>query len=704
MSEKKIKNLSQKFEISSRSSQKFPKSSSGRDFSQKSLDRERNDPSPASTAELPSRADPLSRYKVAPLPDAFPKLNDVKLPFVRDVGVKVAIEKLSDILGCRDYKLNAIQFWFLDIIADCLWRAQDEFQFPDLQQKIILEWVLYTFNLVRDERLDLSRKTVFKIIREAFSIAEDHIETGVPSLPLPTELFSLDLKERLSLTKKDNVSSSDSLGSSDSSEAGSFIAITFPEETKLFKLPKKPCPWISDEECLSSSIETPSEDEKPSPVDLESEEVAVEEEVRESIMGEEFDFYKPDMRTPPRFRPSVESLYETSSTSSEIIAESSEDESGDATWILSSSKLPRVPCPSKIFDIEHKSAARMEKQKEEEVLQALFDYHLWQLRKQDMADPRKGTTFSPDAASSRSFDGGDAEDKNDKVREMFRKYLKEQDKDSRGLRENIFINTCVLLAIKQFIFDYFYDTFHFFLLKTAFRNRHNLITQEVNKEWYIPKRFKGELKKPLPQKVKKPKLPKPQKPKKEKQPPKKEKKPKEEKKSKASKSTKKSTKSKTTDESKKSKATDKSKTSKSTDKSKASKSTDKSKKSKTPKKDEREKGKKVQMAQTAPMSKEEKEELARIERELKIQEEEGKKARENKQFMFPLTDAATDRFFQSIFEDWVRPKGKEKKEKKTKEEKKPKEGKSEKSAETEVDKSKKKGKDKVPKKGKDKKK
>lgn len=92
-------------------------------------------------------------YTVNQLPDVFPKLKDLRLPRVRIIGVKASIEMLAEFFKCYDFKFNLLQFWFLDMMTDCLWRAQDDYQFPEMQQKIILEWVLYFFRLIKGKSI-----------------------------------------------------------------------------------------------------------------------------------------------------------------------------------------------------------------------------------------------------------------------------------------------------------------------------------------------------------------------------------------------------------------------------------------------------------------------------------------------------------------------------------------------------------------------
>lgn len=82
-------------------------------------------------------------------PDEFPPLDNLEIPFIRDKGVKYSIDALGDYFRCTDYKFNLLQFWFLDVLTDCLWTAQDDFHLPVLEQKIVLSWVLYLINLIR---------------------------------------------------------------------------------------------------------------------------------------------------------------------------------------------------------------------------------------------------------------------------------------------------------------------------------------------------------------------------------------------------------------------------------------------------------------------------------------------------------------------------------------------------------------------------
>lgn len=83
------------------------------------------------------------------LPNKSINLDNLKIPEVKRDGIKLCIDTLADYFQCQDYKFNPIQFWFLDTITDCLWKAQDEFRFPDQLQKIVLNWILFIFDKIK---------------------------------------------------------------------------------------------------------------------------------------------------------------------------------------------------------------------------------------------------------------------------------------------------------------------------------------------------------------------------------------------------------------------------------------------------------------------------------------------------------------------------------------------------------------------------
>lgn len=88
-------------------------------------------------------------YTFEPLPATLPNLDDVKIPLVRQQGIKTCIRILAEYLGCKEYKFNLLQFWFLDIVVDCLWKVQDEFKLPEKLQKTVLSWILYIVDVIR---------------------------------------------------------------------------------------------------------------------------------------------------------------------------------------------------------------------------------------------------------------------------------------------------------------------------------------------------------------------------------------------------------------------------------------------------------------------------------------------------------------------------------------------------------------------------
>lgn len=83
------------------------------------------------------------------LPSKLPNVDNLKIPVVRRNGIKLCIDTLAEYFQCQDYKFNHFQFWFLDVVTDCLWRAQDEFRFPDKLQKTVLNWILFIFDKIR---------------------------------------------------------------------------------------------------------------------------------------------------------------------------------------------------------------------------------------------------------------------------------------------------------------------------------------------------------------------------------------------------------------------------------------------------------------------------------------------------------------------------------------------------------------------------
>lgn len=114
----------------------------------------------------PPPATPVSQfdfeYNYSLFPQTFPEIENINLPVIREKGVKASIEELGEIFDCTDYKFNLIQFWFLDVIADCIWMAQDKYSFPEDIQKTILAWILFAFDLIRGN-VKIFYVIVFKI-------------------------------------------------------------------------------------------------------------------------------------------------------------------------------------------------------------------------------------------------------------------------------------------------------------------------------------------------------------------------------------------------------------------------------------------------------------------------------------------------------------------------------------------------------------
>lgn len=71
-----------------------------------------------------------------------------------------------------------------------------------------------------------------------------------------------------------------------------------------------------------------SEEEKPPERRSQSSKPAETEAVTEEVMDEETEFYKPDLRTPPRFKASHTSLVDSDTISSESSSEKASEESG----------------------------------------------------------------------------------------------------------------------------------------------------------------------------------------------------------------------------------------------------------------------------------------------------------------------------------------------------------------------------------------
>ncbi|KYB25450.1 hypothetical protein TcasGA2_TC034466 [Tribolium castaneum] len=173
---------------------------------------------------------------INPIVYPFPKLDNIKFPYIREVGIKSCMEILSVYFSCQDYTQNTVQYWFLDVLTDCLWKLQDEYHFPQHYQKIIIEWILYVLDLIRDPQRNLSRNQFFQIFNEAVCAANERVQAGSELLPTPENLVNAvqEEGEEISFPSQSGQSSSILLTSS----GESYVAIGIEENTEIFKLPK----------------------------------------------------------------------------------------------------------------------------------------------------------------------------------------------------------------------------------------------------------------------------------------------------------------------------------------------------------------------------------------------------------------------------------------------------------------------------------
>ncbi|XP_019876369.1 uncharacterized protein LOC109604284 [Aethina tumida] len=515
------------------------------------------------------------------LPYISSRLDGIQLPVIRETGVKACIDYLSEYFDCSRYKISTSQFWFLDIFTDWLWRLQDEYYFPEEHQKLILQWLIYVLNLIRNNP-NMRRREIFKIFREAIGIAETNIQTGVVLEP-PEKLFALvnfDELEGSESSASDEfedvsepVTPSSISVSSDGS--GSCVALEFDEEVEVFKLPKGPC--ANNTECLSTDVETPTN----------STDVELENDYESSFDGEE------------NKQEEEEDLTEIRDTDTDLEVFDPNDFFLANVDSIEKDSSKKTTCSHATLRF---NASRI---KEEEVLKAWFEYHMWQRCIENM--DKSSTGCFPEVQGPAANTSSETVFNPDDI-QYWKNYMAECDSLIKKTNEVIFINMCAVMAIKQMVLEYFYESFQFLMISALFNSQRHYVTQRLNEQWFIPKRLKSELKRPKPTKQKTPKKDK-----------------KSKKGSKSSKSSKKSKKSK--------------KSVKSSKKSKSTKSSKKSK-DKKPKK----------------LTKEEKEELARRQREQELLEEQMRMEAENKVFMFPLVDAANEEFYKGIFPNWTPPK------------------------------------------------
>lgn len=84
-------------------------------------------------------------------------------------------------------------------------------------------------------------------------VAENYIQTGCAMVPLPDELFTLNLEGDKEESESDTESDSNSSESTISLESdpgqSSYLAIKFQGNTEYFKLPENSCIWNVENEC-----------------------------------------------------------------------------------------------------------------------------------------------------------------------------------------------------------------------------------------------------------------------------------------------------------------------------------------------------------------------------------------------------------------------------------------------------------------------
>lgn len=148
--------------------------------------------------ELPKKPPPTPKELVSDcyvtiLPNFPDNVSNIEIPYVREIGIRESIGMLSSFFNCNDYKNNLVQFWFLDVIVDCIWRAQDEFRFAIREQKFILDWILFMFKLIRSR--NMTKQLMFQIFNDAMKIAEDYVQSGGIYDPVPSRLFTVNLED-----------------------------------------------------------------------------------------------------------------------------------------------------------------------------------------------------------------------------------------------------------------------------------------------------------------------------------------------------------------------------------------------------------------------------------------------------------------------------------------------------------------------------
>ncbi|GJQ85031.1 hypothetical protein Trydic_g3692 [Trypoxylus dichotomus] len=277
-------------------------------------------------------------------PDAFPSFNDLTVPYVREIGIKACMHVLGEYLHCTNYAFNYLQFWFIDILVDCLWKTQDEYYLCEKEQKIVLEWIVYAFKMIIDPKLCISRKQFFKLFREMIFMAADVLNEGGNELPLPENLFVLVPLEDEKRRKPEGVKGEDSsssttsnscvsLGSSSSTISFStnasqeIIELKIGDQQRMYTIKRKKCFCHMDENSMDKydfptsltstfmSTVTPQKDESRNSESagvsantlsqlINGDEVVQTEEEVPAFPNKDYNlFHQPDPNLPKRFFP-----------------------------------------------------------------------------------------------------------------------------------------------------------------------------------------------------------------------------------------------------------------------------------------------------------------------------------------------------------------------------------------------------------------
>ncbi|XP_060536076.1 uncharacterized protein LOC132708017 [Cylas formicarius] len=433
------------------------------------------------------------------LPQLPTDIDKIEIPIIREVGIRDSIVIISKYFGCEDYKLNLVQFWFVDIILDLLWRCQDEYNFPLEYQKAILEWFFFIVKFMGVK--NMTRNQLFEIFDEAINLAEEYVNSGCTQhLPSPNNLFTVKYQFTLSndIIPETTAKSSDTNTSikSENKYHETYFALTNQGGIRVFKMPEKSgsCadPW------LSSSIETLSEQlRKPKRQtineDTQSEDSANSESLCQSDIGT---------------HSSLKSLQKSVHESPNDLTTFPEECIGDV-WYNIPKKNVVSECPSLVIEPQKDLSQPMNSDSsteysigepivdnpqhiKQEIFKAFYDYNFWTMKNEYMADPNKGWSPSLDNSSNQIKESSGLNPKR-----QF-KFPSNDKQTPRETNKNVSTNSCLIMAVKQFVFDYFYDSFAFELIKSSLNGGQYTFMQDLNTVWFVPKQNKTELKKPTP--------------------------------------------------------------------------------------------------------------------------------------------------------------------------------------------------------------